>query len=72
VTVWTAILWVPVGPIITFNGRITAWEYVDSFGSQVHPMIQMLFLNNNAVFQDGNAPFHTASTVQSWFEQHAG
>jgi hypothetical protein len=35
-------------------------------------MIQTLFLNNDAVFQDGNAPIHIAGTVQSWFEEHQG
>jgi hypothetical protein len=35
-------------------------------------MIQTLFPNNNAVFQDDNAPIHTARTVQSWFEEHEG
>jgi transposase InsO family protein len=33
-------------------------------------MIQTLFLNNDAVFQDDNAPIYTAGTVQSWFEEH--
>jgi hypothetical protein len=35
-------------------------------------MIQMLFLNSDAVFQDDNAPTHTAGTVQSCFEEHEG
>jgi hypothetical protein len=35
-------------------------------------MIQTLFPNNDAVFQDDNAPIHTAGTVQSLFEEHAG
>jgi hypothetical protein len=38
-----------VGPIITLHGRITAWEYVDRLGNQVHPMVQTLFPNNDAV-----------------------
>jgi hypothetical protein len=61
-----------VRPIITLYGRITAREYVDSLGNQVPPMIQTLFPNNDSVFQDGNAPNHTAGTVQSWFEEHEG
>jgi hypothetical protein len=40
--------------------------------NQVHPMILMLFPNNDALFQDDNAPIHTAGTVQSWFEVHGG
>jgi hypothetical protein len=47
-------------------------EYVDRLGNQVYPMIQMLFPNNNAVFQDNNAPIHIDGTVKSWFEEHEG
>jgi hypothetical protein len=46
-----------VGPIITLHGRITAREYVDKLGNQVHPMIQTLFPNNNKVFKDNSGPF---------------
>jgi hypothetical protein len=55
-----------VGSVITFHGRITAREYVDRLDNQVHPMIQTLFLNNDAVYQDDNACIHTGGTVQSW------
>jgi hypothetical protein len=34
------------------NGRITASDYVDILVNQVHRVIQMLFPNNNAIFQD--------------------
>jgi hypothetical protein len=33
-------------------------------------MIQTLFQNSDAVFQDDNATIHTAGTVQSWFGEH--
>jgi hypothetical protein len=64
------ISWYSVGPIISFHGRITASEYVNILGNQVHPMIQSLFPNNDAVLQDDTVPIHTARTVQSWFEEH--
>jgi hypothetical protein len=51
-------------PTITHHGRITAMEYLDTLSNQVHPMFQTLF-PNDAVFQDDNAPIHTAGTVQS-------
>jgi hypothetical protein len=70
--VWSAISWYFVGPIITHHVRITARKYVDRLDNQVHPIIQTLFPNNDVVFQDDNAPIHTAGTVQAWFEEHEG
>ena len=32
-------------------------------------MVQVLFPNNDAIFQD-NMIIHTARSVQSWFEEH--
>jgi hypothetical protein len=60
-----------VGPVITLHGQNTAREYVDRLGNQVHPMIQT-FPNNDAVYQDDNAPIHTAGNVQSCYEEHEG
>jgi hypothetical protein len=61
-----------VGPIITLHGRISAWDYVDRLGNQVHPIIQTLFPNNDAVLQHDSTPSHTTGTVQSWFEENEG
>jgi hypothetical protein len=36
VMVWAAISWYSVGSIITLHGRITAREYVEKLGNQVH------------------------------------
>jgi len=30
----------------------------------------MLFPNNDAIFQEGHSPIHTARSVQSCFEEH--
>ena len=43
---------------------------MDILGSQVHPMVQVLFPNNNAIFQDGDLPINTARSVQSCFEEY--
>jgi hypothetical protein len=66
VMVWTVISWWSVGSIIALHCRISEREYVDRLGNHVHSMIQT-FPKNDAVFQDDNAPMHTAGTVQSWF-----
>ena len=62
---WAAICWHSAGPIITPNGRITAGDYVDILGNQVHPVVQGLFLNNVAIFLDGSSPIHTQPEVFS-------
>ena len=50
VMIWAPIPWYSAGRIITMNGWITASDYVDVLGNQVHPMVQMLFPNYDAVF----------------------
>jgi len=42
---------------------------VDILDSQVHPVVQVLFPNNDAIFPD-NMLIHSARSVQSWFEEH--
>ena len=69
VTIWAAISWYSAGPVITLSCQIAASDYVDSLGSQVHPVVQM-FPNNDTVFQDDSSPLHTTRIVESWFEQH--
>ena len=46
------ISWYSDGPIISLNGQITASDYVDTVENQVHPTVQILFPNNDAIFQD--------------------
>jgi len=70
VTIWVAISWYSAAPVPTLNGQITARNYVDILGSQVHPMVQMLFPNSAAVFKDDSSPIHKSRTVQSWLEEH--
>jgi hypothetical protein len=48
--VWRAMLWYSVGPTVTLYCLLTAKEYMDRLGNQVHPMIQVLFMNNDVSF----------------------
>jgi hypothetical protein len=70
VTIWAAISWYSGDPVIILNGRITPGGYIDILGNQELPMVQILFPNNDAVFQDDNSPMNTARSVQFWFEEH--
>ena len=47
-----------------------ASDHVDILDNQIHPVVQKLFPNNDAVFQDDSSPINTARSVQSWFEEH--
>jgi len=57
--IWAAISWYSAGPIITPNCQITASDYVDILSNQVYPIDQMLFPNNDAIFQEDSSPTHT-------------
>lgn len=69
VMIWAAISWYSAGPIIQMSGRITANDYLDILNDEVLTMASIL-LPNTAIFQDDNAPIHTAKMVQSWFNEH--
>jgi len=36
----------------------------------MHPVVQVLFPNNAAIFKDNDLPIHGVRSVQSWFEEH--
>jgi hypothetical protein len=43
---------------------------VDILGNQVHPMVQMLFPNSDAICQYNNLHTNSTRSVQFWFEEH--
>jgi hypothetical protein len=66
--VWAAIPWLV--PLVPFMVKLLQGSKWTRLGNQVYSMIQTLFPNNNAVFQDNNVSIHTAGTVQPWFKEH--
>ncbi|GFX17930.1 transposable element Tcb2 transposase [Trichonephila clavipes] len=70
--VWGAISWRGFGPLVTLHGKIKAAHYVNILGYQVHPFVQTSFPGECQLYQDDNAPIHTAKIVQEWFTEHEG
>ncbi|PNF27984.1 hypothetical protein B7P43_G14289 [Cryptotermes secundus] len=63
--VWATISWYSVGPIFTLQGHVTANDSVTILGDQVHPMVQTLFPNGDAIYQANNASFVVCFGEQS-------
>ena len=55
--IWAATSSILLGLYLTLNGQITASDYVDILGSKVQLMVQVLFPNNDAIFQDDDWPY---------------
>jgi hypothetical protein len=68
--VWGAISWRGLGPLVILHGRVTAAHYENLLADHVHPMVQTLFPGERPLYQDDNAPIHTARRVQAWFDEH--
>ena len=59
-----AICWQSTSLIISLHGRINSRDYLEILSNQVHPMVQAMFPEGNAIFQDNNAPIHIARIVK--------
>ncbi|GFW60768.1 transposable element Tcb1 transposase [Trichonephila clavipes] len=66
IMVWGAISWHSLGPLFVLDGRIESNHYLSVLGDHV----QTVFPEERPLFQDDNAPIHTARCVQVWFEEH--
>ncbi|GFX30333.1 transposable element Tcb2 transposase [Trichonephila clavipes] len=70
--VWGAISWRGLGPLVTLHGKVKAAHYVNILRDQGHPFVQTSFPGECPLYQDDNAPIHTAKIVQEWFAEHEG
>ncbi|GFX10546.1 transposable element Tcb1 transposase [Trichonephila clavipes] len=70
--VWGAISWRDLGLLVTLHGKVKAAHYVNILGDQVHPFVQTSFPGECPLYQDDNAPIHTAKIVQEWFAEDEG
>ena len=68
VMVWVS--WHSPGLLLVLDGRVTAKDYQTILVDHVHPMVQTLYPGGGAMYQDDNAPIHTARLVTQCFDGH--
>ena len=70
--IWGVICRESACPMISQHGRINCQDFLEVLSCQVHPMVQVMLPEENALFQDDDdAPIHTASIVMEWHEEHS-
>ena len=56
--------------LVKLEGRITVIVYVDILENYLLPFIDSLDNQENYIFQEDNAPIHTARVVRSWKQEN--
>lgn len=70
VMLWAMFCWETLGPVINLDAALTCNTYVDILADQVHPFMEAVFPDGSGLFQQDNAPCHTAKMVQEWLQEH--
>ena len=70
VMVWGCFTRDGLGPLVRLNGKITAKDYINVMKNHLVPYINSLENKENIIFQEDNAPIHTAKIVKSWKEEN--
>jgi hypothetical protein len=65
VMIWGCFTCFGVGPLVQLEGRLAATDYIHVLETHLVPFLESL--NNKAfIFQDDNAPIHTAKKTAKW------
>jgi transposase len=70
VMVWGCFTKNKLGPLVRLEGRITAKIYIEMLQKNLVPFIKSLENSNNYIFQEDNAPIHTAKIAKKWKENN--
>ena len=62
--------WETLSPDIHVDVTLTRNTYLNIVSDQVYPFMAKVFPDGSGLFQQDNAPCHTARIVQEWFEEH--
>jgi transposase len=70
VMVWGCFTKYGLGPLVKLEGRVTALVYIDVLENYLLPFIDSLDEQENFIFQEDNAPIHTARVVKNWKQEN--
>lgn len=70
VMIWGCFTKNNLGPLVRLEGRVTAAIYVDVLENNLLSFIDSLDNQENYIFQEDNAPIHTARVVKSWKQEN--
>lgn len=68
--VWGMFSWQSLGPFIIVEGTMDQQKYASVLADHVHPYMQIVFPQQDGIYQQDNATCHTARSVRAWFEEH--
>lgn len=57
-----------LGPLVKVDGKMNQHDYIEILQSYLLPLINNSFNNRGYLFQDDNAPVHTAKKVKEWIK----
>ena len=69
IMVWGCINSRGVGHLKKIEGRLNAAAYIDLLENSLIPSIHSLCMPQGWIFQQDNAPCHSARSVEAWFEE---
>ena len=68
--VWGCFIKNKLGPLVKLKGRMTANKYIEVLENYLLPFINDLENKNNCIFQNDNAPIHTAKITKKQKENN--
>ena len=64
--VWSCFSRKGLGPLVVVKGKMDRWDYIDILEKNLLPCIHQNYKGKGYVFQQDNAPIHTAKDVTAW------
>ncbi|GFW56059.1 transposable element Tcb1 transposase [Trichonephila clavipes] len=70
ILVWGMFFRHSLGSLIIVKGTMDQYKYASVLADPVHPYMRIVFPQDDDIFQQDNARYHTAASVRACFEEH--